>query len=49
MGLSLLACLTACTVGPDYRAPAASASQHYDRQAEQRLADGIHPRIDLGK
>jgi NodT family efflux transporter outer membrane factor (OMF) lipoprotein len=49
MGLSLLACLTACTVGPDYRAPAASASQHYDPQAEQRLADGSNPRIDLGK
>ncbi|MGH8377229.1 MAG: efflux transporter outer membrane subunit, partial [Pseudomonas sp.] len=47
--LSLLVLLTACTVGPDYQAPAASASQHYDPQAEQRLAQGGNPRIDLGK
>ncbi|MDR6610502.1 efflux transporter outer membrane subunit [Pseudomonas synxantha] len=48
-GLSLLAFLTACTVGPDYQTPAASSSQHYDPQAEQRLARGADPRIDLGK
>lgn len=29
--------LSACTVGPDFVEPAASTSQHYDQQAEQRL------------
>ncbi|PVZ52319.1 RND transporter [Pseudomonas sp. B1(2018)] len=47
--LSLLFLLTACTVGPDYQTPPASTSQHYDPQAEQRLAQGAAPRIDLGK
>ncbi|KPU60878.1 efflux transporter, outer membrane factor (OMF) lipo, NodT family protein [Pseudomonas fluorescens] len=47
--LSVLVLLTACTVGPDYETPAASTSQHYDRQAEQRLAQGADPRIDLGR
>src|SRR5881394_157304 len=48
-GLSALVLLTACTVGPDYETPAASTSQHYDPQAEQRLAQGAAPRIDLGR
>ena len=47
--LSLLFLLTACTVGPDYQTPPASTSQHYDPQAEQRLAQGADPRIDFGK
>ncbi|MGX1087146.1 efflux transporter outer membrane subunit [Pseudomonas sp. AP3_22 TE3818] len=47
--LSLLFLLTACTVGPDYQTPPASTSQHYDPQAEHRLAQGADPRIDFGK
>lgn len=47
--LSVLVLLTACSVGPDYETPAASTSQHYDRQAERRLAQGADPRIDLGR
>jgi NodT family efflux transporter outer membrane factor (OMF) lipoprotein len=43
--MSFLVFLSACTVGPDFKAPAASESQHYDQQAEQRL--GQH--IDIGK
>jgi len=39
--------LSACTVGPDYKAPSESLSQHYDQQAEQGL--GQKGRIDLGK
>jgi len=39
--------LSACTVGPDYKAPPESLSQHYDQQAEQGL--GQSGRIDLGK
>jgi NodT family efflux transporter outer membrane factor (OMF) lipoprotein len=51
--LSTLAFLSACTVGPDFETPAASLSQHYDQQAEQRLAHGVQSsgeqHIDLGK
>ena len=32
--------LCACTVGPDFKMPPASQSQHYDQQAEQRLGQG---------
>lgn len=39
--MSLLVFLSACTVGPDFQTPAASQSQHYDQQAEQRLARNI--------
>src|SRR5471032_627756 len=39
--------LSACTVGPDYKAPPQSQSQHYDQQAEQGLAQGGN--IELGK
>ncbi|WP_422613535.1 efflux transporter outer membrane subunit [Pseudomonas knackmussii] len=43
--------LSACTVGPDFKTPAPSPSQHYDRQAEQRLGqgEGNDQRIDSGK
>ncbi|KIH84185.1 efflux transporter outer membrane subunit [Pseudomonas batumici] len=45
--------LAACAVGPDYKAPSASLSQHYDQQAEQRLGVAGNPpgeqHIDLGK
>ena len=51
--LSVLTLLSACTVGPDFQTPAASPSQHYDQQAEQRLGHGGDTpgdqRIDLGK
>jgi NodT family efflux transporter outer membrane factor (OMF) lipoprotein len=51
--LSVLTLLSACTVGPDFQTPAASPSQHYDQQAEQRLGQGGNTpgqqRIDLGK
>jgi NodT family efflux transporter outer membrane factor (OMF) lipoprotein len=51
--LSTLIFLSACTVGPDFKSPEASSSQHYDQQAEQRLGqDRNKPgeqRIDLGK
>lgn len=39
--MSFLVFLSACTVGPDFQTPAASQSQHYDQQAEQRLARNI--------
>ncbi|MGE8186611.1 efflux transporter outer membrane subunit [Pseudomonas sp. NPDC086278] len=44
---SALVLLSACTVGPDYKMPPPSRSQHYDQQAEQRL--GQNGNIDLGK
>ena len=51
--LSTLVFLSACTVGPDFETPAASRSQHYDQQAEQRLGQGGNTpgeqRINLGK
>ncbi|KPH01902.1 RND transporter [Pseudomonas sp. RIT-PI-q] len=51
--LSALVFLSACTVGPDFESPAASMSQHYDQQAEQRLGQGGNKpgeqRINLGK
>jgi NodT family efflux transporter outer membrane factor (OMF) lipoprotein len=51
--LSTLVFLSACTVGPDFETPAASLSQHYDQQAEQRLGQGGNTpgeqRINLGK
>ncbi len=51
--LSAIFFLSACTVGPDYKTPPASLSQHYDQQAEQRLGQGGDPsaeqHIDLGK
>jgi NodT family efflux transporter outer membrane factor (OMF) lipoprotein len=51
--LSTLVFLSACTVGPDFETPAASMSQHYDQQAEQRLGQGGNTpgeqRINLGK
>jgi NodT family efflux transporter outer membrane factor (OMF) lipoprotein len=51
--LSALLFLSACTVGPDFETPAASMSQHYDQQAEQRLGQGGNKpgeqRINLGK
>ncbi|AZF11085.1 Efflux transport system, outer membrane factor (OMF) lipoprotein [Pseudomonas sp. R2-37-08W] len=45
--LSALAFLSACSVGPDFKAPEPSPSQHYDPQAEQRL--GAQQRIALGQ
>lgn len=39
--MSFLVFLSACTVGPDFQTPAPSESQHYDQQAEQRLARQI--------
>ncbi|MGH8387876.1 MAG: efflux transporter outer membrane subunit [Pseudomonas sp.] len=47
--LSALVFLSACTVGPDFQTPAASQSQHYDQQAEQRLGQSGEQRIELGK
>ncbi|NVZ29387.1 efflux transporter outer membrane subunit [Pseudomonas gingeri] len=47
--VSALAVLSACTVGPDYAAPAQSPSQHYDQQAEQRLGGKADQHIDLGR
>lgn len=47
--LSVLVFLSACTVGPDFKTPADSPSQHYDQQAEQRLGQPGDQRIDLGK
>lgn len=44
--LAILVLLSACTVGPDFTPPAASASQHYDRQAEQPSAGH---RFDMGQ
>ncbi|MBV6821816.1 efflux transporter outer membrane subunit [Pseudomonas sp. PD9R] len=51
--LSVLVFLSACTVGPDYKSPETTATQHYDQQAEQRLGQsGQKPgeqRIGLGQ
>ncbi|EXF96519.1 RND transporter [Pseudomonas fluorescens HK44] len=51
--VSALMFLSACTVGPDYKEPPASLSQHYDQQAEQRLGEGgnkvAEQHIELGK
>lgn len=51
--VSALMFLSACTVGPDYKEPAQSLSQHYDQQAEQRLGEGgnkvAEQHIELGK
>lgn len=51
--VSALMFLSACTVGPDFETPAASMSQHYDQQAEQRLGQSGkkigEQHIDLGK
>jgi len=45
--------LSGCTVGPDFQAPPASISQHYDLQAEQRLGDlgnrAVAPHIEPGQ
>lgn len=46
--LAALVLLSACTVGPDFEPPAASQSQHYDQQAEQRLGQDGSQRIALG-
>lgn len=46
--VSAMILLSACTVGPDFKAPPASQSQHYDQQAEQRLGQGGSQRIALG-
>jgi NodT family efflux transporter outer membrane factor (OMF) lipoprotein len=37
--VTALTLLSGCMVGPDFRAPARNASQHYDRDAEHHLAD----------
>nr|WP_160286800.1 efflux transporter outer membrane subunit [Pseudomonas knackmussii] len=49
--LATFMALSACTVGPDFKTPAPSPSQHYDRQAEQSLGQGggSGQRVDLGK
>lgn len=51
--VSALMFLSACTVGPDFQTPAASLSQHYDQQAEQRLGQSGNKlgeqHIDLGR
>ncbi|WP_460126210.1 efflux transporter outer membrane subunit [Pseudomonas sp. S2_C03] len=49
--MAALAFLSACTVGPDYQMQPPSQSQHYDRQAEQRLTRDGHAqqRIGLGQ
>ncbi|MEO6679871.1 MAG: TolC family protein, partial [Pseudomonas sp.] len=39
--MSFMVFLSSCTVGPDFKTPAASESQHYDPQAEQQLAQHI--------
>lgn len=39
--MSFMVFLSACTVGPDFKTPEASESQHYDQQAEQQLAQNI--------
>jgi NodT family efflux transporter outer membrane factor (OMF) lipoprotein len=44
MAAASLSVLSACTaVGPDFERPAPPASQHYDTQAERRLASRIDP------
>jgi NodT family efflux transporter outer membrane factor (OMF) lipoprotein len=45
--VSMLALLPACTVGPDFERPAATASRHYDEQAEQQGPTGSQ-QISLG-
>ncbi|WP_397452950.1 efflux transporter outer membrane subunit [Pseudomonas sp. NA-150] len=51
--MSIAVFLSACTVGPDFKEPAASTSEHYDQQAEQRLGQtGGKPgeqHVELGK
>lgn len=47
--LSVFVLLTACTVGPDFKAPADSTSQHYDQQAEQSLGHNGEQHIQFGK
>lgn len=47
--LAMLAVLSACTVGPDFMRPAASASTHYDQQAEQPVTTPGAQRFDMGK
>jgi NodT family efflux transporter outer membrane factor (OMF) lipoprotein len=47
--LSVLVFLSACTVGPDFKTPADSPSQHYDQQAEQRLGQDGEQRIEPGR
>jgi NodT family efflux transporter outer membrane factor (OMF) lipoprotein len=47
--LSVLVFLSACTVGPDFKTPEASQSQHYDQQAEQHLGQRGTQRIALGQ
>jgi NodT family efflux transporter outer membrane factor (OMF) lipoprotein len=38
--------LSACSVGPDYKAPSVSASQHYDVQAEQHVSFNQKVNVD---
>ncbi|MBH3405005.1 efflux transporter outer membrane subunit [Pseudomonas glycinae] len=38
--LAMLVMLSACTVGPDFKRPAESPSQHYDQAAEQHFVMG---------
>ncbi|MDE1194838.1 MAG: efflux transporter outer membrane subunit [Pseudomonas sp.] len=51
--LSLALLISACSVGPDFQAPTPGTSQHYDQQAEQRLAQNGDTtgsqHIELGK
>ncbi|MGV8916538.1 MAG: efflux transporter outer membrane subunit [Pseudomonas sp.] len=51
--MSIAVFLSACTVGPDFKEPEASTSQHYDQQAEQRLGqngDTVgEQRVQMGK
>ncbi|MGJ7516743.1 efflux transporter outer membrane subunit [Pseudomonas baetica] len=47
--LSVFVFLAACTVGPDFKTPTDSTSQHYDPQAEQRLGQAGEQRIEFGK
>lgn len=47
--LSVFVFLAACTVGPDFKAPADSTSQHYDQQAEQSLGRNGEQHIQYGK
>lgn len=44
--LAMVVMLSACTMGPDFEPPAASASRHYDQQAEHPGADH---RFDMGQ
>ncbi|VVP92593.1 Outer membrane protein OprM [Pseudomonas fluorescens] len=47
--LSVFVFLAACTVGPDFKTPEDSPTQHYDQQAEQRLGQGGEQHIQFGK